>query len=476
MEVRKRRTLTGFFIKYICIFCGDVILLILLMVLTFVGLTNTGALLPANYMETWINDNRDRIVNAEVVTEAMLPLESMYGVYDMSEGFLYGNFEKQERTKAWEAYLDNDIYARDGGLYRFLIRKDEEVCIVKYFLKMQASNRFFRKYFPAPEFCIVTVFLILFLLQTVFLSRYFAKILSKRLKVLNDVTEKIRCQDLEIGENHSDIWEIDEVLESLSRMGGALKEALEEQWRLEKHKREQVAALAHDIKTPLTVIKGNAELLSEEEIGSAAGEYNRYIRENAAEIEGYLIQLQKMLLSEEKQAEMTAIPAGELAERLVKRAELLAAGYPGGKKQVAVQMKNPLSGEVICDIGQIQRAWDNIVSNALEYSLPDGSLPVPEGRAAYSLLVTMEIAEEGGKDYLAARVTDRGRGFTKEELAHAAEQFYQGDKSRHEKRHRGLGLYTAARFAARQGGRLILENAGEEGYGGKVSLLLLLDD
>lgn len=463
METGKKRTLTGFFIRYICIFCINTILLVLFMILIFAGLVNAGMILPANHMETWINDNREVLVNAEKVTEEMLPLGSAYGVYDVSRGFLYGNFDEEEQTQAWESYMDNNTFTGDGGYYRFLIKEGEEVCIVKYYIKAQASNKFLREHLPAPDVCIIFCFIVLFLLQTVFLSRHFAKMFSRRLKVLNEVMEKIRCQDLEIGEEHSDIREIDEVLVSLSRMGEALSGALSKQWRMEKHKREQIAALAHDIKTPLTVIKGNAELLEEEAPGGAVREYNRYIRENAEEIENYLLMLQEMLLSEEEQAEPVTISAKEIAGRLADRARILAAGYSGGQREIEIRIQESLSGELLCDAGQIQRAWDNIVSNALEYT--------PQGK---NILVIMENMDD--IHYLAARVADRGKGFTEEGLKYAVGQFYQGDKSRHKKGHRGLGLYTASRFAENQGGRITVENAADEGYGGRVSLILKLNE
>ena len=46
-------------------------------------------------------------------------------------------------------------------------------------------------------------------------------------------------------------------------MGQQLTDSLQRQWQLEQQRTEQVAALAHDLKTPLTIIQGNAELLAE---------------------------------------------------------------------------------------------------------------------------------------------------------------------------------------------------------------------
>lgn len=470
VETGKKRTLTGIFMKYICIFCVNTVLLMLVMLLTFNMLVNTGAVLPANYMERYINENREEIINAGRVTEKMLPVGSRYGVYDIAGRFLYGSFDEKDQRSAWEAYTDNDAFAARGGLYRFLLKENGEVCIVKYYIKAQAANEFFRNILPAPDICIVLLFIILFFLQAAAVSRHFAGTLSKRMKVLNEATEKIRCQDLEMEEEHSDIKEIDEVLTSLFQMGKALKESLDRQWRLEQYKKEQVAALAHDIKTPLTVIKGNAELLAEEIQEESCKEYNVYIRENAAEIEEYLIKLQDMLLmdgGEEYEQAAETVQTKELAARLRERAKKLTAGYSGSKLKIAADQSDisRLSGEIRCNTGEILRAWDNIVSNALEHT--------PEGK---EIRIVTEPAEDGGKHYLAARVIDKGKGFSREELLYAAEQFYQGDKSRHEKKHRGIGLYTASQFAARQGGRVILENEEADGYGARVTLLLIIND
>ena len=49
-------------------------------------------------------------------------------------------------------------------------------------------------------------------------------------------------------------------------MRDALRESLEKQWKTEQEKKQQMSALAHDIKTPLTIVRGNAELLSETEL------------------------------------------------------------------------------------------------------------------------------------------------------------------------------------------------------------------
>ncbi len=68
----------------------------------------------------------------------------------------------------------------------------------------------------------------------------------------------------------------------------ALKDSLEKQWNMEKSRKIQISALAHDIKTPLTIIKGNSELLSETCQDKNYLKYNENVLKSANEIEHYL--------------------------------------------------------------------------------------------------------------------------------------------------------------------------------------------
>ena len=91
------------------------------------------------------------------------------------------------------------------------------------------------------------------------------------------------------------------MLQSMDQMREALKQSLHRQWNMEQVRREQMAALAHDIKTPLTILRGNAELTLEAEELAEVKEYAEEIREETKTIENYLQVLQEMLLSERNQ-------------------------------------------------------------------------------------------------------------------------------------------------------------------------------
>ena len=71
-------------------------------------------------------------------------------------------------------------------------------------------------------------------------------------------------------------------------MRTALKDSLERQWKTEQEKNRQMAALAHDIKTPLTVVRGNAELLSEKALAAEQKNYVGYIINSALQMQDYV--------------------------------------------------------------------------------------------------------------------------------------------------------------------------------------------
>ena len=78
-------------------------------------------------------------------------------------------------------------------------------------------------------------------------------------------------------------------------MRDTLKESLMKQWELESARKEQMGALAHDLKTPLTVIRGNVQLMGEAESLEEAQKYSLALEQEIQGIEEYLQILQEMI-------------------------------------------------------------------------------------------------------------------------------------------------------------------------------------
>ena len=71
-------------------------------------------------------------------------------------------------------------------------------------------------------------------------------------------------------------------------MKESLKASLEQQWEAEHMQKEQIAALAHDLKTPLTVIQGNTDLISETELDEEQRLYAEYISSSSEQMQLYI--------------------------------------------------------------------------------------------------------------------------------------------------------------------------------------------
>ena len=100
-----------------------------------------------------------------------------------------------------------------------------------------------------------------------------------QLSPLFEATRQVAEQNLDYEVGHSKIKEFEDVLCSFANMKDNLKISLEKQWNAEHLQREQIAALAHDLKTPLTVIQGNIDLINETELDDEQRLYASYITE-----------------------------------------------------------------------------------------------------------------------------------------------------------------------------------------------------
>lgn len=462
MEVKKyKKTLTGMFLKYLAIFCVGTVVLIGVVILSFQVLLAHGMILPANYAEKLLQKNAQEILHVDKVEQELIPVGSTYSVYDANGKWLYGNMENQERKDAWEKYLKQNIYEENGGYYRFFTRENGEICIVKYSIRARFAGQSGEGRYINPELLMPVTFILLFLGQAVVVAKIFARQLKTRLYTLHTVTEQIAENTLDFEEAHSDLREIEDVLMSLNHMRDALQTSLKQQWEMEQLREEQIAALAHDIKTPLTVIRGNTELLAEDSESEEVQNCTEVVLKNVSEMENYLEAMQHILRHEEHVKKTETVSCQSFAQELEGKAEQLAKA---SQMRIAIR-RGMIEGNLTLEKSQILRAWENLVSNALEYTKPQ------QGILMEIECIHKENEEDTG-DYLAVKVVDFGNGFSEQDKLHAKEFFYRGDHSRHDRNHQGLGLAIAQKMVKEQGGFLSISNAKETG-GAEVTLFLV---
>lgn len=446
-KVVKLRTI---FIHYLLLFCIGMICWAIIMIFAYSAIVSSGGIYPANYAEQQLSKVKNTIASSNSVTSAQIPELCDYAVYSINGTRLLGNLSQQDSEKAWREVSTSET-GQDLFYQYVKINRKNQVCVIRYSLFPQYKSPALRKYLPGIDTLIFILFILGLVTGALISASTFGKKLTRKMSSLQHATEKIQSQDLEFTVQSSGVFEIDHVLQSLDQMKNALKSSLKKQWDLEQARREQVSALAHDIKTPLTVARGNVDLLSETEQTKEQKEYTAYLLESTCQMEQYiksLIEISKAELGYSLNKEVT--DSKNFMNNVFNQMTAL-----GSVKRVTVHCEThnlPKSFNIDSDL--LQRAILNIFSNAVDFSPENGKI---------------DFIADAVQKRIRFCVTDYGKGFSTDDLKQAAQQFYMGDKSRSSNTHYGMGLFIAKSIAEQHNGTLTITNSAISG-GGQVTI------
>ncbi|BCZ48761.1 two-component sensor histidine kinase [Clostridium gelidum] len=448
--VKRQKSISKIFAMYIIIFCIVAAIIVVFDSILFLVAADSGLILPANYYEQQIEKHRDDIASVEDIS-AIIPKECEYAVYNLEGKKLQGTFSEDKSLNVWKFVQNGEKI--NGRRYYKIIQRKGEVCVVEYTLVSNFANPILRKYVPSADLGVVIIFVILFITEIIIFSKCFRKRMLKEMQILKDTTINIQMENLDFEMKYSNIIEINEVLSALDKMKTELYESLNKQWKMEEMRKEQIAALAHDIKTPLTIIKGNSELLNELDLKQDQAEFNKRILNEVSNMESYIKSLIEIMKSEKEPAiEKKKIDLKTFVKEITEQGISMSINK---RLRFLCETKN-LPEFALIDEVELKRAINNIISNAIDYSKANGDI-----------IFSVDFKDK----YIRFIIEDSGRGFTKEGLSSATEQFFQGDKSRSSKNHYGMGLYIAKKFIERHNGRIYLSNSEKLG-GAKVTLEL----
>lgn len=453
-RIRKSNTLSGIFMRYVLVMLSALCTLGLCTILIFNILVNTGIIYAANYAERKINEAYDLIQNAEEVTEDMIPPLCHYVVFSTDGEKLGGDMSEDSVEIAW--HVANHGNASGKYFYKVISRPKEYV-VLQYNLTPQYHSVFLREHFIGPQNLMIILIILGGTAIIILLSIRFGKKIKGKMQPVMKAVENIKNQDLEYEASYSGIKELDDCLSSIDDMRIALKGSLERQWKTEQDKNRQMSALAHDIKTPLTVVRGNAELLSEMELTEEQRNMIVYIINSTAQIQNYVQKIIDVTKSANGYPNTPEkVTTENLLDDIKKQTSGLAEVY-----HLKINWKEQWNSKTVYVMyDQVIRAVMNIIQNAAEHTGEGG-------------IINIYIEEKN--ENLAFTVEDTGNGFTKEALLHGTEQFFMDDTSRSGDAHYGIGLFFAKTAAEKHGGKIILTNSEETG-GAKVEICFRLDE
>ena len=406
---------------------------------------------PANYTENLILEKRTDISTSKNFEKSLLPDNTSYLFLSKDEKVIETNMNKNIQDIAFNYHKGSGN--SNSNLSFMEIQRSDGYVLVAYDLKPFYRNPWMQKNLPQINILLLTLLIIFCFISIITITLIWAKKISKELNPLLEASEEIGKQNLDFQVKKSNVQEFNAILDSLEKMKVGLSESLRTNWREEEKKRNQISALSHDIKTPISIIKGNSELLGETNLTEEQQTYLNYIRKNTSRIDKYIETL--MLVNKSNQAnELNFLEIK--TEKFVKNIENLAKEFTSTYKLNLLEDINYDDDFLIVDLKNFERAFLNILSNAEEHS-PKSS--------------TIKLIICSKSDKLQISILDQGHGFTGEDLLYATDQFYQGDKSRHSKENYGIGLFVAEQIIKMHRGSLVLENRTDE-CGAKVSILL----
>jgi len=221
--------------------------------------------------------------------------------------------------------------------------------------------------------------------------------------------------------------EIDRLGSTFTQMSARIEDQMAQLQKADATRRELIANVSHDLRTPLATLQGYIETLLLKEDSLRPEERRSYLQtaikhcERLNKLVSELLELAK-LDSSDIRVEREPFNLCELAYDVVQKFQLKAA-----EKQIALSTKIEEDPPFVnADIGLIERVLENLIENALQNT--------PRG-GAISLVLTPQNED------VTIQVNDTGCGIPPEELAHIFDRFYQLDKSRKSGQdHSGLGL------------------------------------
>ena len=273
---------------------------------------------------------------------------------------------------------------------------------------------------------------VLAIVSGVLVSRW----LSAPLTHLVDGTQAIARRDLSFRVAEQGSVEIQEVSDSFNRMAAALEDA-------EKLRRSMLNDIAHELRTPLSVLEGNLRAILDDVYPLEKTEIAR-LYDQTRHLHRLVDDLRLLAQAEARQLPLQRSPS-DLAVSLKEVAELFSP--LAGEKNISLDTSLPRSS-VLAAVDRVRFAQtlQNLLTNALQHT-PAG------GVIALSLRAEEETAT--------ITVADNGDGIASEDIAHVFDRFYRVDKSRtRDSGGVGLGLAIAQALVEAHDGEIDAASAG----------------
>ena len=334
-----------------------------------------------------------------------------YFLETKGQKYVLGDDPRDLNRKKIFSVADFNVNGREGYIYIILTGKE-----------FQAINdNLFSQYFIRLSVG-ATLLTIFFAALIASLSIWF---LTKNLRLIIQAVRKFQAGDLNVRIENPKKSDIEVFAHSFNDMADTIVNNIDQMKSVDTLRRELVANVSHDLRTPLAVLKGYVETLQMKKDSLTENEKQDYLQithDNIDKLSKLINQLFEYSKLEAKQVTPIKEPFSitELSYDLLAKFKVLAE-----KKNIILELNKEEENSVVyADVSLVERALQNLIENAIKYTEPEGK-------------VTLSIARQDKN--VEINITDTGAGIPKNEQPFIFDRHKQVNKSS-KKQGSGLGL------------------------------------
>lgn len=275
--------------------------------------------------------------------------------------------------------------------------------------------------------------------------KFYRDKIREPLSVLETASERIALGKLDFEVEYQNGDEMGHLCREFERMRSQLAENNRTLWRMVEREKEMRAAIAHDIRAPLAVMRGYQEMLLEFVPSGRLDEEKMMEMLEAGmrqidRMDAFIQTMRRLSGLEERKICPGEVEIQTFAERVREEARLLAKEE--GKECSVLVDTERVNLEIDEEVAK--EILDNLLSNALRYAKSH-----------------VQVAFEVHGDQFWMRVEDDGDGLTGD--AETLTKAYYHANPQDDREHFGLGLYLCRVYCEKHGGKLLLGNRGDGG-------------
>lgn len=259
------------------------------------------------------------------------------------------------------------------------------------------------------------------------------------IEILEESVKRIQNQDLDFHIPKVSEDELGQLCAAFETMRAELLQSNQELWRQAEERKRLNAAFSHDLRNPVTVLKGTVKMLRKQQ-GACDLQALERLENYTLRIEQYVEAMSSIQRLEQYPVKKKRIDGVALTADLIQTANLLAP-------QLSISVRDCGIGSVILDYGLFMIVAENLIGNAARFAQKEIDISIEKNGTVFKM-----------------QIIDDGAGFPLSLLQNGPKPF---GKIEEDAAHFGMGLYSSQLLCIKHGGDLQLEN--QQGYGASVT-------